>query len=334
MNFDQLDWPILDRLRGHFLSGQFPPGGYWLGPRDLAQYDQTFAERIGWKWDAVLRELSSLGWMPPKRITRVIDWGCGSGVAGRRVLAAHRSLRTLALLDSSHLAVEYSRQRCANDFPDVTTESFDGMDASGSLLLLSHVWNELGPAQRDALLRLISSAAAVIWVEPGTHSVARELQMARDSLRQNFEIIAPCTHRAACGLLAADMDRHWCHHFADPSPEAFTSGDWARFAERAGIDLRALPYSYLVLQQTPPNPSSPVHPSDEGWERLIGRARVHKPLARVFSCGINGACEIEVTRRHLPDWYRALKRESAPTRVRWIREADRVIGAEPAIVPQ
>lgn len=331
MNFDQLDWRILDRLRTHFLSGRFPPGGYWLGTEDLAQYDQTFGERIGWKWDAVLRELAALGWHPPHGVTRVIDWGCGSGVAGRRMLATHRSLQTLALLDSSHLAVEYSRRRCAADFPGITTEIFQGADATGSLLLISHVWNELDPAQRESLLRLILSAAAVIWVEPGTHLVACELQAARESLRQNFEVIAPCTHRAACGLLAEGMERHWCHHFADPPPEAFTTGDWARFAERAGIDLRALPYSYLVLQQPAPVCRDPA---ENGWERLIGRARIHKPMARVFSCGIEGAREIEVTRRHLPDWYRALKRESAPTRVRWIHDGDRVTGAEPPIKPQ
>ncbi len=331
MNFDQLDWRILDRLRGHFLSGRFPTGGYWLGSDDLAQYDQTFGERIGWKWDAVLRELAGLGWQPPEGVTRVIDWGCGSGVAGRRVLTAFRQLRTLALLDSSPLAVEYSRRRSRDAFPDVTPDFFQGSDATGSLLLISHVWNELDPGQREALLRLISTAAAVIWVEPGTHIVARELQTTRETLRPMFDIVAPCTHRATCGLLAEGMERHWCHHFADPPPEAFTTGDWARFAERAGIDLRALPYSYLVLQRPA---SDPQPPSDSGWERLIGRARIHKPMARVFSCGAVGAREIEVTRRHLPDWYRALKRESAPTRVRWIREGDRVTGAEPMITPQ
>jgi hypothetical protein len=325
VNFEDLDWTALDRLRELFLSGRFPAGGYWRSLHDLHQYNATFAERIGWKWDAVLGELADLAWTPPGNMTRVIDWGCGSGVAGRRLLRAFPQLNTLEVFDSSPLAVEFTLRQASREFPTVLSQPFAGSDASGSVLVISHVWNELDAPRKSALIQLIRTAAAVLWVEPGTHEVARALQAARETLLEDFHVVAPCTHQAPCGLLAPGMDRHWCHHFANPPTETFTTGDWARFAERAGIDLRSLPYSYLVLQNLS---SQPIPNGEPGWERIIGRARISKPMAKVFSCGTDGAHEVEITRRHLPDWFKAFKRDTAPGRAQWIREGNRIVAAQ------
>ena len=54
MNWETLDWEVLDRLRALFLKGKPPGGSYWTSPGDLAVYDLTYAQRIAWKWDAVL----------------------------------------------------------------------------------------------------------------------------------------------------------------------------------------------------------------------------------------------------------------------------------------
>src|SRR5687768_5282563 len=85
MTWEELNWPILDRLREGFLRGPGAVGAYWQTPEDLANYDFTYGERIGWKWDHVLRELRLRGWRP--RVREVFDWGCGSGVAARRVIS-------------------------------------------------------------------------------------------------------------------------------------------------------------------------------------------------------------------------------------------------------
>src|SRR5438105_9572871 len=104
MTWESLDWEILDRLRETFLSGDKTPGPYWHTITDLECYDFTYGARIGWKWDAVLHELQLRGWTPagwsaltPARSDRtdvspihplptILDWGCGSGIAGRRVV--------------------------------------------------------------------------------------------------------------------------------------------------------------------------------------------------------------------------------------------------------
>src|SRR3954462_327728 len=80
MTGTELDWTALDRLRDGFLRGASAAGPYWNSPEDLASYDFTFGERIGWKGDQVLRELLLRGWRPTSR--SVFDWGWRGG-AGR-----------------------------------------------------------------------------------------------------------------------------------------------------------------------------------------------------------------------------------------------------------
>ena len=225
------DFALLDRLRTRFLDDPAEGGDYWETPELLAAYDATFAERIGWKWDAVLAELRARRWAPPEG-TVLLDWGCGSGVAGRRVLAAFGAGRfsRLVVHDRSALARRFAADRAASAFPGLAVEQApdwgDVAPAQPFTLVISHVLNELPPAESAALLSLVRRAAAVIWVEPGTSDIARALVALREALRNEFVVIAPCTHSGACGLLTPDNQRHWCHHFARPPIEAFTDAFW------------------------------------------------------------------------------------------------------------
>ena len=84
MNRDAIDWNALERLRKAFLGGTAGAIDYWQSENDLASYDATFAQRIGWKWDYVLHELTRRGWSPARG--ELLDWGCGSGIASRAFL--------------------------------------------------------------------------------------------------------------------------------------------------------------------------------------------------------------------------------------------------------
>jgi len=327
MNFADLDWRILDRLRSTFLQENFSPAAYWQSHRDLAQYHVTFGERIGWKWDAVLEELRDIAWVPRAGVDTLIDWGCGSGVAGERVLRQYPQLRRACVNDASPLAMEFAVQQIRRLHPSVEARPWAGNSAQGCVLVVSHVWNELSNEQRVDLLKLASTAAAVLWVEPGTHDTARDLQTVRDHFRPAFDIIAPCTHQAACGMLTTGNERHWCHHFAAPPSEVFLSSDWSRFADRAGIDLRSLPYSFLVAERR--DESAQPRP-DNGWERLLGRARMSKPYARVLCCGPNGLCDTEVTKRFHPEWMKVFKRGEEPRRLQITRDGTRAATIHPS----
>ncbi|MCS7048921.1 MAG: small ribosomal subunit Rsm22 family protein [Verrucomicrobiae bacterium] len=272
MNWEQLDWEVLDRLRAQFLRGG--KADYWRSRTDLEQYDQTFGQRIAWKWAAVLAELARLGWRPPGET--VLDWGCGSGVAGRCVRDFF-GLRTLWVHDRSPLAVRYACEAGR-------AEPWRGQPPG--LLVLSHVLNEIEP--RD-VYDVIRQAEAVIWVEPGTHQESRALIAQRERWRDEFFVVAPCSHRERCGLLARGQERHWCHFFAEPPAGVMADANWVRFAKRAGIDLRALPYSYLVLDRRPVGGATGA--------RVIGRPRLYKGFAKVLLCDVTGVRDEPVARR-------------------------------------
>ena len=327
-----LDWAALDRLRETFLSGRPGAADYWNSADDLANYDFTYAQRIGWKWDAVLGELQRRGWAPPPG--PLLDWGCGSGVAGRRVLACFgtTAFEKLRVLDHSSLAMSFAAAAARGAFPALPVEEASPASAesgAAGVLVLSHVLNELTEEGRRALRRVIDHAAAVLWVEPGTFADSRALIAMREALREQFTVIAPCTHQAPCGLRTAGNERHWCHHFAAPPAGIMGDGDWVRFAQRAGIDLRSLPYSFLVLERRglrePPPGLLP-----EGGSRILGEPRLYKGYAKVLSCQADGVRDLTLQKRDAPELFKAMKGGRAESLHRWELDGKRIAKASPA----
>ena len=335
MNWEQLDWTALDRLRAGFLGGAAAQCPYWQSPADLANYDLTFAERIGWKWDAVLCELTRRHWRPRSRT--ILDWGCGSGVAGRRVLSAFGAdtFDTLHVWDHSPLARDFSIERARTEFPSISAEPFTDTGQPIGLLVISHVLNELPPETLQTLLAIVSRAEVVIWVEPGNHVVSRQLIAIRETLTSSFNIVAPCPHQGTCGLLAAGKERDWCHFFAEPPPGVQNDSNWVRFGQRVGVDLRSQAYSYLVLQRSASDSASELSalasqlstPSDTA--RILGRAEHFKGFARILSCEATGVASMELQKRAAPELYKELKKDASYPLYRWTRdERGRITAAE------
>jgi hypothetical protein len=323
MTWTELDWHILDRLRDRFLQGG-KGSPYWENPDDLANYDFTYAERIGWKWDQVLRELRLRGWKPPTRA--IFDWGCGSGIAGRRVVAGFgpENFDSFTVWDHSPLACDFAAESASAAFPSLrVAQATPGLLASSEpigLLLLSHVLNELTPEALATLDALVHRADAVLWVEPGTHAVSRQLGTFRDRLRETFCIVAPCTHELGCPMFAAGNERHWCHFFAPPPAEIFADSNWVKFGQRAGIDLRSLPYAFVALERV----TGPRPPATTDCSRVIGRVEHFKPYARLLNCDATGLAELELPKRANPTLYKELERTKAPLVYRWQREGDKI----------
>ncbi len=323
--WDTLDWPALERLRAGFLSGTGEAGAYWQSRADLANYDLTFAQRIAWKWDAVLGEMKLRGWTPPPG--EVLDWGCGSGVAGRCVLREFdvKNVTALRLFDRSALAMEFAAARAKAVFPQLAVDS--GVPETGriGLLVLSHVLNELPDVQRDSLVQLARRAEAVLWVEPGTHADSRALIAMRERLRDDFDLIAPCTHQAACGLLTAGNERHWCHNFATPPAGVLADGDWVRFGQRMGIDMRSLPYSFLALERKGLRTAVEKF---AGWSRVVGAPRVYKGFAKLFSCQADGVRDLTLQKRDAPAVFKRLRHEEPVLVVKCAVAGERVEAVE------
>ncbi len=334
LSWATLDWPRLDRLRAKFLARAGGQGSYWTSREDLANYDFTYAQRIGWKWDAVLRELRLRGWQPPAG--PLLDWGCGSGVAGRRVVEFYgvEQFGMLRVSDRSRLAMEFAAERARERFPGLIVARTDAVHAGGTVVI-SHVVNELDDAGRTALRAVIDAADAVIWVEPGTYDDSRALIDWREALRADFAVVAPCTHRRECGMLHAHNAPHWCHHFAAPPPGLSADADWVRFGRRAGIDLRKVPYSFLVLARSvTPTDTNGATGAFEGWSRVIGEPRLYKGFARVLDCAAEDVREVGVQQRDHPEMFRAIKKGHGPTLLhgavdaRGWKRLDRTLGGD------
>lgn len=343
MTWEDIDWTILERLRGKFLSGSATSGPYWQSAEDLANYDFTFGERIGWKWDHVLREIALRCWSPmpsrdsasPRPLRRtLLDWGCGSGIASRRVIAAlgAENVDALTVWDHSPVACDYAAEAAQRAFPGLkvvqATPGFFANDERIGLLLISHVLNELPAAVRDELRLLCLRADAILWVEPGTHDVSRELGTIREQLRGGgFRVVAPCTHENECPMFALGRERDWCHFFAPPPSEIFADSNWVKFGHRAGIDLRSLPYAFFALDRHAPPPVLPestVIPEQRDLSRIIGRVEHFKPYARWLNCDATGLADLELLKRADGALFKQLERTKAPLVYRWRRQGSRV----------
>jgi SAM-dependent methyltransferase len=337
MTWDALDWRALDRLRERFLQGPGTAGPYWQDAGDLASYDLTYGERIGWKWDHVLRELRLRRWRPPSPPGTgipVLDWGCGSGVAARRVISFFGAelFESLTVWDHSPLACDYAADTARAAFPHLrvsqaTPGFFAGTPRIG-LLVVSHVLNELAPDALAELGTLARRAAAVLWVEPGTHAISRQLGALRDGFRDAFRIVAPCTHELGCPVFGPGNERDWCHFFAPPPSEIFADSNWVKFGQRAGIDLRSLPYAFIALQKAAA-PADPVAMPDAAVSRVIGRVEHFKPYARLLNCDATGLTQLELPKRADPALFKQLERTKAPLVYRWRRDGAKITGGEP-----
>ena len=319
MNWDTIDWAALEQMRTAFLAGTAGSADYWRTEADLAAYDATFAQRIGWKWDFVLAELQRRGWTPPSG--ELLDWGCGSGIAGRAFLDHFGTavVTKLRVWDRSSLAMAFAARRAQQKYPPLPVEA--AAPALGSVigtLLISHVLTELTQEQTEALVEQAALAQCVIWVEPGTYEASLTLIAIRERLRKHFQLVAPCTHQERCGILAPENERHWCHHFAAPPPEIFTDSGWARFANLLGINLRDLPLSFLVLDRR----AAPTLPADAA--RLIGHPRLYKGYALLLGCDATGVSERRLTQRKFAGEFKAFKKGKHSSMCQWRCDAEEI----------
>jgi ribosomal protein RSM22 (predicted rRNA methylase) len=311
----------LRRLRAVFLSA----GGqrnYWDAESDLALYDATFGARIGWKWNAVLRELSSRHWRPRSR--HLFDWGCGSGVAMRAALSAWPGFSAVTARDRSPLSEAFTRVTVSRNYPDIAWEP-DREIGGDTLVLISHVMNELSDAALESLIAASARACELIWVESAAHQESRRLLHVRGSLLENagFRVVAPCTHQFTCGLLTAENARHWCHHFAQPPPEVFHDAGWTHFSRELGIDLRRTPYSFLTLERAD-NPAAATTGGD--LSRVIGLPRHFKGYSKVLSCQAAGVTELMLQKRDARELFEAVRDPAITPIYRWAMAHGKIVG--------
>lgn len=306
MEIREGDWRRLAELRAEFLGAGDEEASsaladYWSEPRDLALYDATFAQRIGWKWLTVSNELALRKIVPPRGT--VLDWGCGTGIASRRFIEHFASsVERVVLWDRSRAACEFASNALKQRHPDIDVEiASDPSQMEPDILLASHVVSELSEESLAELLALARRSRFFAWVEAGNRDTSRKLSQARDYLLDVFEVLAPCTHQATCGMLAPGNETNWCHHFARPPVDVFQSKHWATFSKQLGLDLRALPYSFLVMQHRV------GAATEESTARILGRPRIGKGHALLDVCDRSGVLEMRILQRTAPALFKRWK---------------------------
>jgi hypothetical protein len=320
------DWSALDTLRKTYLNGTAGSADYWNSETLLSAYDATFARRIAWKWQWVFSELHRRGWQPPTSF-EILDFGCGTGVAVREALNhwGPTIASGITLKDRSVRALRFAEAALAREHPGVPIRR--SSDSPPGMVLVSHVLTELDAIGQSHLLNILRTAQSAIIVEPGTSDASHRLIALRDQLRADFNVIAPCTHRASCGMLTKANERHWCHFHASPPPEIFQDGDWMMFGKVMGIDLRALPLSFLVLDRRP----APPVPKDV--VRVTGNPRFYKGYALLPGCTEAGVHERRFSRRTDTRLFRDLEKGRVPSLQHWSLDGTEITAVTPVTNP-
>ena len=332
----------LSRMREGFIGGTAGESDYWASSDDLDLYEKTFAQRIAWKWDAVLGELELRKWSPA--VSRIVDVGCGSGVAGRKVLEQWgEQLQEVVLLDRSSLARTYAAKSL---LPHNVQVRDGGAELSlevvaDSVVLVSHVITELSSAQLAKWVNCIASASALIWVEAATHEASRRMvEFVREPLlRAGWGAVAPCTHSAKCPMLIPENERHWCHHFARVPSFVHQDPAWKELSSAVGVDLRVLPYSFLVMErlacepaQAPAEAVGRLGGEPEGGAgrvcRVIGAPREFKGYLKVLRCEKGGLEEVVLQKRDAPVAFKDLSRGDGVPVYRFREDSGKVLDAK------
>ena len=99
-----------------------------------------------------------------------------------------------------------------------------------------------------------------------------------------------------------------------------------RFAQHLGIDLRSLPYSFLVLDRPAARSGSTPEATRDpaGVARVLGRPDHFKGFANLLGCEADGVRERMLQKRDAPEIFKSLKDPEAPLLFRWEAHGDKV----------
>ncbi|MEO0660944.1 MAG: small ribosomal subunit Rsm22 family protein, partial [Planctomycetota bacterium] len=222
----------------------------------------------------------------------------------RRIPAPER----LTLVDRDARALAFARESIEAGAPGVEVEARDSVGGgSFDLALVSHVLDELDDHGASALVGVLRGAESILWVEPGSKRTSRRLSTLRAELLDAYDVVAPCTHVEACGVLDPRKRRDWCHFFAKPPAEVHTTAEWTQIGRELRIDLRSLPYAFLFLTRRPEGATAS---GSGGPRRVLGRPRVQRGRVMIDLCGPEGTSTEQLQQRDDKALYKALKKDT------------------------
>lgn len=303
-----IDWQALKNLRQKFITNNFSHKSYWQSHSLIESYDQTFAQRISWKWQRVLEEIQHRDIQLPAKLDNIIDWGCGTGIASRTFLGVFpdQQFSHQILIDKSTDACQFAAEKITGlGLQQEITINPASLTSKNSLLLISHVLNELNPDSLSDLLALINDSDFFIWVENGTKSTSKQLSSLIPQIAESQQILAPCMTPMNCPMNTADHDDDWCHNFARIPQEAAEQSLWGHVKTQLGIDTRSAPYSFLVGSKQAQAVSL------ENSFRVLGRPQINKGHLKAQCCSASGLSKRTFSKTRSPQTFKSLKKQKS-----------------------
>jgi hypothetical protein len=318
------DWALLSQMRQGYLGERAQT--LWTTSRSLEVYDKFFGRRIADKWFSALNVFAERGdaqdfldWRTQLGAPlQIWDWGCGTGRASRsfcQALAIDDPVEAV-FTDRGEFIEAWAHHQLVSERGErsITKIPSSKLQLSNTVLLISHVLNELEHAKAGSLSDVAARAEWIFWVENGSRSTSRALAGVRNKIRHTHDILAPCLGQTGCQAIEGKDHSHWCHFFAERTAEYFLDPEWSEFSKRLGVDLRSIPYSFFIARRKregspAPTLSVPL-PSTHGVH--IGRARVYKGYADALVCENNTRLEDwRYPKRSYGEIYRELKKDQA-----------------------
>jgi len=177
------------------------------------------------------------------RVRSFIDVGCGPGTfsLGWSLLFEQTPPEIIAV-DTSRKMLEQASKILKGFFPEVNlrTESKYHQKNSDAVLFFGHSINEMGTYKAQDLIMSIDPEY-VIWIEPGTSELFKELKKLRENVLDHYDVLYPCPNATAC-------PGEWCHQVLrtshDPSIE--------RLSQLVSLDRKILPMTAHVYRRKRP----------------------------------------------------------------------------------
>jgi ribosomal protein RSM22 (predicted rRNA methylase) len=169
-----------------------------------------------------------------------IDIGSGPGtfLLGWSLLFQKTPPEIIAV-DTSRKMLEQAKKIINGFFPEsnLRTETKFHEKKSDSVLFFGHSINEMGTYKAQDLIMSIDPEY-VIWIEPGTSELFRELRKLRENILEYYDVIYPCPSAATCPA-------EWCHQVLRTSHDQSVE----RISQLVSLDRKILPMAAHIYRR-------------------------------------------------------------------------------------
>ncbi|MFA6236126.1 MAG: small ribosomal subunit Rsm22 family protein [Bacteriovorax sp.] len=218
-----------------------------------------------------------------------IDMGCGPGTFS---LAWKKLMRTPAhvemiSVDSSQIMLDQATKIMKGFFPGEKFETHRKFneEKSSSILFFGHSINEMGRQKAQDHIMTINPEY-VIWIEPGTSELFKELVTLREIMLDHYDVLYPCPSNTAC-------PNDWCHQVLRTTHEA----DIERLSQLVSLDRKVQPMAAHVYKRKSKTPIAPGIPTVIRYVQETKFSFEYEVC--LFENGENKNVVIEIQKKHL-----------------------------------